>query len=144
MAFKPGAIFGMGGPSLFALGLVLRAMLAGALTFGVLALFARTQLYATALLLTGAAALLIADMAASIGRADMMLERFADSLAMDGLERPFLPQGFFRSTRAIDRALERMGRRRAERERREGNLEGLDLRQARHPAAGQAPGRPVG
>lgn len=118
--------FSRGGPSLFALSLGVRAIVVGALTFLAAALLVRTQLYATVLVLLGAIALVVAGMADSIARADRMLARLAESLSVDGLERPVLPtQGFFRSSQAIERALERMASSRAQRERRLDYAEGL-------------------
>jgi two-component system nitrogen regulation sensor histidine kinase NtrY len=75
------------GSSLFALGLGLRAAIVGAIAFTVLRLWGLGHYYATALVLTGVALLVLADIARSVMTADRMLERFLDGLSVGSIDR---------------------------------------------------------
>jgi signal transduction histidine kinase len=90
----------------FAVGIGVRAALVGALAFAILELLATQHLYATAIVLSAIAALLLIDLARYVSRGDRMLERFVEGLAAGELERPVRGvNGFARLRGAIDRAV---------------------------------------
>jgi two-component system nitrogen regulation sensor histidine kinase NtrY len=94
------------GSSLFALGIGLRAAIVGIIAFAVIRLWSLGHYYATALVLTGVALLVLADIARSIMTADRMLERFLDSISTGNVDQPLLAgryNGFHRLTDAIRR-----------------------------------------
>lgn len=80
--------FRRAGGSPFVLGVSLRAIALGCLTILFVQLIAHTQLYATALVVAAAAALLIADLARSIRRADQRVERFLAGLRAGDADWP--------------------------------------------------------
>jgi nitrogen fixation/metabolism regulation signal transduction histidine kinase len=93
-------------PALFAVGIGIRASLVGAAAFAILELLATQRLYATAIVLSAIAALLLADLARYVSRGDRMLERFVEGLAAGELEHPVRSAGgFSRSRGAIERAI---------------------------------------
>lgn len=109
------------GYSRFTLGIWLRAVLIGICGFGVALLLARTQLYATALVLAAVGALLALDLARLVVRADRMLSLFIDGLAAGDWERPSRSapgaSGFDRLIGALDRAVGRLNDGRARQQR---------------------------
>jgi two-component system nitrogen regulation sensor histidine kinase NtrY len=93
-------------PALFAVGIGIRASLVGAAAFAILELLATQRFYATAIVLSGIAALILTDLARYVSRGDRMVERFVEGLAAGELERPVRSaSGFSRSRRAIERAI---------------------------------------
>jgi len=77
----------------FALGVGGRALLVGALSFGVVQMLVGRQLYASALLLAGLAALTVIDLARYAGKADRMISRFVAALAAGEVEPPAPREG---------------------------------------------------
>jgi nitrogen fixation/metabolism regulation signal transduction histidine kinase len=93
-------------PALFSLGIGIRASLVGAAAFAILELLATQRFYATAIVLSGIAALILTDLARYVARGDRMLERFVEGLAAGELEHPVRSaSGFSRSRGAIERAI---------------------------------------
>lgn len=122
MAFRPeGFRLGAGG---FAVGAGLRAALIGGLAYAAV-LAASRQLYATALVLAALAVLVGLDLARSAAAADRVLAQFVDGLMAEGDERPITAPGLRRLADAMDRALARLSRARAERQQRIDYLEAL-------------------
>lgn len=122
MVFRVGAFrLGAGG---FALGAGLRAALIGGLAFAAV-LAASRHLYATALILAALAVLVALDLARSAAAADRVLAQFVDGLMAEGDERPITAPGLRRLAEAMDRALARLSRTRAERQQRIDYLEAL-------------------
>ena len=80
--------FRVTGPNQFVLGISIRAIVLGSLTMLFVQLVARTQLYATSLVVAGIAAIIIADLARCITRADRRVEHFIDSLKAGDAEVP--------------------------------------------------------
>jgi nitrogen fixation/metabolism regulation signal transduction histidine kinase len=117
MAFSRGA-------ARFALGVGARAALMGLLAFlgGLAALH---ELYATALVLAAAVVLAGLELAWRASAADRTLARFVEGLTSEGHERPAPQPGLSRLGQAIEGALARLARLRAERERRIDHLEAL-------------------
>jgi signal transduction histidine kinase len=74
----------LGRPRRFVLAVALRAVLVGVFAFIVLQLLTRTQLYATAFFVAALAALVIADLAHLIGRAERAAELDFERLAVEG------------------------------------------------------------
>ena len=101
----------------FAVGVWTRAIVIGALGFAGVAAGAH-HLYATALVLAGAAGLVGLDIARSADAADRTLAQFVDGLMAEGAERPVAPAGVRRMGDAIERAMIRLGAARAQRQRR--------------------------
>jgi two-component system, NtrC family, nitrogen regulation sensor histidine kinase NtrY len=92
--------------TVFAAGIGVRASLVGAIAFAILELIATQHLYATAMVLSGIAALILVDLARYVSRGDRMLERFVEGLAAGELERPARGAGGFGRLRgAIERAV---------------------------------------
>jgi nitrogen fixation/metabolism regulation signal transduction histidine kinase len=108
----------------FALGASLRAAAVSALAFGVLATGER-RLYATAFVLAGVLALVIADLVRSTRAADRTLAQFVDGLTAEGYERPTTPVGLRELGASIQGALDRLAAIRAERQQRTDFLEAL-------------------
>ena len=77
-----------GGTGQFVLGVSIRSIALGLLTILFVQLVARTQLYATSVVVAGLAAVVIADLARCIGRADRRVERFIDSLKAGDADVP--------------------------------------------------------
>jgi two-component system, NtrC family, nitrogen regulation sensor histidine kinase NtrY len=93
-------------PALFAVGIGIRASLVGAIAFAILELLATQHLYATAIVLSGIAALILVDLARYVSKGDRMLERFVEGLAAGELEHPARGvSGFGRLRGAIERAV---------------------------------------
>ena len=91
---------------MFAVGIGVRASLVGAIAFAILELLTTQHLYATAIVLSGIAALILVDLARYVARGDRMLERFVEGLAAGELERPARgASGFKRLRGAIERAV---------------------------------------
>src|SRR5262245_45673196 len=76
----------LGRPRRFVVAVGLRAAFVGACAFIVLQLLSRTQLYATAFFVAALAALVIADLASLIGRADRAAELDFERLAVEGAD----------------------------------------------------------
>jgi len=114
------------GASLFSLGLVVRAAAIGVLAFGVVELLATYRLYATALVLFGLAALVFLDLRRAVLRADRVLGRFVDGLAMGDFDRAGRGAAGFQSLAlAIDQAAAGLQADRAARQRRADYLQTL-------------------
>lgn len=125
MAFRPWPRAGTGaGAGGVALGTALRAVLIAALAFAGLVAVGR-HLYATALILAGAAAVVALDLARAATAADRLLAQFVEGLMVEGHERPIPPPGLRRLGEAVDRALARLSAGRAERHQRIDYLEAL-------------------
>ena len=105
------------GASGFAIGVWVRAILIGALAFGAIDV-ALHRLYATALLLGGAAAILGLELGRSADAADRMLAQFVNGLTAEGSERPTTSSGLRRLGGAIEQAFDRLGRARVQRQQR--------------------------
>jgi two-component system, NtrC family, nitrogen regulation sensor histidine kinase NtrY len=78
----------LSGTGQFVLGVSIRSIVLGLLTILFVRLVAHTQLYATSLVVAGLAAMVIADLARCIGRADRRVERFIDSLKAGDADVP--------------------------------------------------------
>ena len=115
MAFSGGG--GFKGVGAFALGIWARAAAIGALTF-VAFVAGGHHLYATALILAAAAALVGLDLARSANGADRLLAQFVDGLIAEADDRPRSAPGVGRLADAIERALDGLAARRAESQRR--------------------------
>ena len=113
-----------GGALRFALGAGLRATAISVLAFGGLSALER-HLYATALLLAGGLALVLADLVRSTRAADRVLAQFVEGMSAEGYERPTTPPGLAQLGAAIQRALDRLASVRAERQARSDFLEAL-------------------
>lgn len=72
----------------FAMAVGLRALGIGALAFLFIRLLTSTQLYATALLVAGVAALIVADLMRVVNRFEHRVERFLDALSSDVVDIP--------------------------------------------------------
>jgi nitrogen fixation/metabolism regulation signal transduction histidine kinase len=105
------------GASGFAVGVWVRAVLIGALAFGAIAV-AVDHLYATALVLGIAAAVLGFELAHRADAADRMLAQFVNGLMAEGNERPTPSPGLRRLGGAIENAFDRLGRARVQRQQR--------------------------
>jgi len=101
----------------FALGVGLRALAIG-LLLAVALLAGVRGLYATALVLVGVAAVVTLDLRRSATAADRLMAGFVDSLAGGSDDRPTPQPGALQLSAAIDRALDRQRRGRAESQRR--------------------------
>lgn len=103
----------------FALRVGIRAVAIGGLAFAALHLAIDRQFYATALILAGIAVAVGFDLGRIAAGSDRMLAQFVDGLIAEGHERPTPPAaGAPHLAQAIDRALTRLSRTRAERQRR--------------------------
>lgn len=112
------------GAGRFALGAGLRAVAMGALAFAALSAVER-HLWATALVMVAMLLLLGLDLARSAAAADRLIAQFVEGLTAEGHERPLPQPGLREAAGAIDRALDRLARVRAERQRRIDHLEAL-------------------
>lgn len=91
---------------MFAVGIAVRAALLGAIAFAILELTLTQHLYATAIVLSGLAALASLDLARYVSRGDRMLARFVEALAAGELEHPARgTTGFQRLRGTIERAV---------------------------------------
>jgi nitrogen fixation/metabolism regulation signal transduction histidine kinase len=108
----------------FALGAALRAAAISVLAFGGL-WAAERHLWATAVVLAGVLALVVADLIRSTRAADRTLAQFVDGLTAEGYERPTIPAGLSELGVAIRAALDRLAVTRAERQQRTDFLEAL-------------------
>lgn len=112
------------GPAAFALGATIRAAAMGLLAFGVLTATERS-LWATAVVLLAAVALIALDLVRSATAADRTLAQFIDGLTAEGYERPAPQTGLKDAAQAIGRAMDRLAAARADRQRRIDHLEAL-------------------
>jgi two-component system, NtrC family, nitrogen regulation sensor histidine kinase NtrY len=108
----------------FALGAALRAIAVSGLAFGML-LAGERRLWATALVLAGALALVVLDLMRSVRSADRTLAQFVEGVTAEGYERPTTPVGLRALGEAIQTALDRLAGVRAERQQRTDFLEAL-------------------
>jgi len=103
----------------FALGVGLRAILVGLLTFAAAYAAIAHGLYATALVLFGVALLLVFEISRRARAADRILGQFVDGVLSEGNDRPAAgAPGLKTLDAAIDRALDQLARQRSERQRR--------------------------
>jgi two-component system nitrogen regulation sensor histidine kinase NtrY len=105
------------GASGFAIGVWVRAVAIGALAFGAIDVAAH-HLYATALVLGGAAVVVGLELARKADATDRMLAQFVSSLTAEGNERPMTSPGLQRLGGAIERAFDDLGRARVQRQQR--------------------------
>ena len=105
------------GASGFAVGVWVRAVLIGALAFAAIAVAAH-HLYATALVLAGAAAVVGLELSRSANATDRMLAQFVIGLTAEGSERPTMSPGLRRLGGAIERAFDRLNRANLQRQQR--------------------------
>jgi two-component system nitrogen regulation sensor histidine kinase NtrY len=111
--------FRVTGTSQFVLGVSIRAVALGGLTILFLQLVAHTQLYATSCVVAGAAAVIIADLARCITRADRRVEYFIESLEAGDADVPVGKRSASgRPPSPFDDAVVRVQTERAERQRR--------------------------
>jgi nitrogen fixation/metabolism regulation signal transduction histidine kinase len=80
--------FRLAGAGQFVLGVSIRSIVLGLLTILFVQLVAHTQFYATAFVVAGLTAMVIADLARCIGRADRRVERFIDGLSAGDADVP--------------------------------------------------------
>jgi two-component system nitrogen regulation sensor histidine kinase NtrY len=80
--------FRLTGTGPFVLGISIRSIVLGLLTILFVQLIAHTQWYATSLVVAGLTAVVIADLARCIGRADRRVEHFIDSLRAGDADVP--------------------------------------------------------
>ncbi|MFI4963898.1 MAG: sensor histidine kinase [Caulobacterales bacterium] len=113
-----------GGAAGFALAAGLRAAAISVLAFAALQALER-HLYATAVVVAGALALVILDLVRSTRSADRVLAQFVEGLTAEGYERPTTPAGLSELGAAIRIALDRLAVTRAERQQRTDFLEAL-------------------
>jgi nitrogen fixation/metabolism regulation signal transduction histidine kinase len=81
-------VFRLTGTGQFVFGVSIRSILLGVLTILFVQLVAHTQLYATSFVVAVLTAIVIADLARCIGRADRRVERFIDSLRAGDADVP--------------------------------------------------------
>lgn len=114
----------LSGPMAFALGVGVRAAAISGLGF--LALLAgERRLYATVAVLLGLLGLVVLDLVRSARAADRTLAQFVEGVIAEGYERPTTPPGLRDLGAAIQAALDRLARARAERQQRSDFLEAL-------------------
>jgi two-component system, NtrC family, nitrogen regulation sensor histidine kinase NtrY len=80
--------FRLTGTGQFVLGVSIRSIVLGLLTILFVQVVAHTQLYATSFVVAGLTAIVIADLARCIGRADRRVERFIDGLKAGDADMP--------------------------------------------------------
>jgi nitrogen fixation/metabolism regulation signal transduction histidine kinase len=80
--------FRLTGTGQFVVGVSIRSILLGLLTILFVQLVAHTQFYATSFVVAGLTAIVVADLARCIGRADRRVERFIDSLRAGDADVP--------------------------------------------------------
>jgi two-component system nitrogen regulation sensor histidine kinase NtrY len=117
MAWRMANLSLLKGASGFAIGVWVRAVLIGASAFGATAVAAH-HLYATALVLGGAAVVLGLELARRAEATDRVLAQFVSGLTAEGNERLTTSPGLHRLAGAIEQALDRLGRARAQRQQR--------------------------
>ena len=108
---------GMAGTSRFVLGVSIRAIVLGGLTILFVQLVAHTQLYATSCVVAGIAAVIVADLARCITRADRRVEHFIEGLRAGDADVPL--KRWSEASRAaapFDEAVERVQSARADRQ----------------------------
>src|ERR1700730_485307 len=88
IAAWPNMDFRVTGTGQFVLGVSIRSVLLGLLTILFVQLVTHTQFYATSLVVAGLTAIVIADLARCIARADRRVERFIDSLRAGDADVP--------------------------------------------------------
>jgi len=108
----------------FAFGAGVRAGAISLLAFAALWAGGR-HLWASAVVLVGVLALVVADLIRSTRAADRTLAQFIDGLTAEGYERPTIPPGLSELGAAIRTALDRLAVTRAERQQRSDFLEAL-------------------
>jgi nitrogen fixation/metabolism regulation signal transduction histidine kinase len=81
-------VFRLSGTSQFVLGVSIRCIVLGGLTMLFVQLAAHTQLYATSFVVAGLVAVVIADLARCISRADRRVERFIEGLRAGDADMP--------------------------------------------------------
>jgi two-component system nitrogen regulation sensor histidine kinase NtrY len=81
-------VFRLTGTGQFVFGVSIRSIVLGLLTILLVQLVAHTQLYATSFVVAGLTAIVIADLARCIGRADRQVQRFIDSLRAGDTDVP--------------------------------------------------------
>jgi two-component system nitrogen regulation sensor histidine kinase NtrY len=107
----------MTGTSQFVLGVSIRAAVLGGLAMLLVQLVAHTQLYATSLVVAGLAAVIVADLARCITRADRRVENFIESLKAGDADVPAGKRSASgRSPSLFDGAVVRVQTERAERQ----------------------------
>src|SRR5450432_3649861 len=119
MGFSMGVSRGvrLAGTSRFVLGVSVRAIALGGLTILFVHLVAHTQLYATSCVVAGVAAVIIADLARCITRADRRVEYFIESLKAGDADVPVGKRSASgRSPSPFDDAVVRVQTERAERQ----------------------------
>src|SRR5579872_180036 len=109
---------GYRGAAAFAAGVAIRAAVIAGLAFAALAAALTRHWYATALILAGIALAVAFDLARSALSVDRALAQFVDGLMAEGYERPTIRPTAGRLAGAVERALDQLGLRRAERQRR--------------------------
>jgi two-component system nitrogen regulation sensor histidine kinase NtrY len=113
-------------PNKFVLGISIRTIVLGALTMLFVQLVAHTQLYATALVVAGMAAIIIADLARFIARADRRVAHFVASLEAGDAGVPVVTRSASRRSPWIfDDAVSRVQTERTEWQQRLGALQTL-------------------
>jgi len=112
------------GAGRFALGASLRAAAMGGLAFGAL-MAAERHLWATALVLMVALALIGLELARSAAASDRLIAQFIEGMTAEGAERPIPQPGLRQAAGAIERAYDRLAVARALRQRRIDHLEAL-------------------
>jgi nitrogen fixation/metabolism regulation signal transduction histidine kinase len=119
-------VFRLTGTSQFVLEVSIRSALLGLLTLLFVQLVAHTQLYAASFVVAGLAAMVIADLARCIGRADRRVERFIDSLRAGDADVPLQRVADPRQTLApFNDAIVTLQAARAEQQRRIDGLQSL-------------------
>src|SRR3982074_3838746 len=81
-------VFRLTGTGQLVFGVSIRSIVLGLLTILLVQLVAHTQLYATSFVVAGLTAIVIADLARCIGRADRQVQRFIDSLRAGDTDVP--------------------------------------------------------
>jgi two-component system nitrogen regulation sensor histidine kinase NtrY len=118
--------FRVTGTSQFVLGVSVRAIVLGGLTILFVQLVTHTQLYATSFVVVGVAAVVIADLARCITRADRRVEYFIDSLKAGDADVPVEKRSASGgSPSPFDDAVVRVQSERAERQQQLGALQTL-------------------
>jgi two-component system, NtrC family, nitrogen regulation sensor histidine kinase NtrY len=119
-------VFRFGGPTQFVLGLSIRCIVLGGLTMLFVQLVAHTQLYATSFVVAAMAAIVIADLARCVSRADRRAERFIESLRAGDGDLPLRKSGNSgRTLAALSGAAFTVQTARAEQEQKLGTLQTL-------------------
>lgn len=113
----------------YSLGIAVRAALLGVGAFAILQLLATQRLYATALVVAAAAAVLVFELRRHVAKSDRMLAQFVAGLAAGDFERPSrdaaATRGFRRLADAIDRAATSLSTSRVSQQRQVESLQAL-------------------